>query len=64
MNRRGLGKMKHLQIKDLWLQKEVREGNLEVSKISGKRNPADLMTKILRSAEVKERLSSMGLSML
>ena len=56
--------MKHLQIKDLWLQKEVREGNLEVSKISGKRNPADLMTKILRSAEVKERLSSMGLSML
>ena len=64
VNRRGLGKMKHLQIKDLWLQKEVREGNLEVSKISGKRNPADLMTKILRSAEVKERLSSMGLSML
>ena len=24
--RRGLGKMRHLEIRDLWLQKEIREG--------------------------------------
>ena len=29
--RRGFGKMRHLEIKNLWLQKEVREGRLEVS---------------------------------
>ena len=61
VNRRGLGKMKHIQIKDLWLQKEVREGNVEVSKIPGIRNPSDLMTKILRLDEIKERLSEMGI---
>ena len=46
VNWRGLGKMKHLQIKDLWLQKEAREGRLEIYKILGKDNPSDLMTKI------------------
>ena len=28
--RRGLGRMRHLEIRDLWLQKEVAEGRLEV----------------------------------
>ena len=31
--RRGLGKMRHLEIRDLWLQKEVADGKLEVSKV-------------------------------
>ena len=33
VNRRGLGRMRHLEIRDLWLQKEVSDGLLEVSKI-------------------------------
>ena len=32
---RGLGKMRHLEIRDLWLQKEVAEGKVEVSKLRG-----------------------------
>eukprot|EP00973_Karenia_brevis_P010730 1453450-Karenia_brevis.AAC.1 len=32
--RRGLGKMRHLEIRDLWLQKEIREGRLDVEKIN------------------------------
>ena len=51
VNRRGLGRMKDLQIKDLWLQKEAREGRLEIYKILGKDNPSDLMTKILTLAK-------------
>eukprot|EP00973_Karenia_brevis_P092724 12413835-Karenia_brevis.AAC.1 len=31
--RRGLGKMRDLEIKDLWLQKEVYDGRLVVEKI-------------------------------
>ena len=42
VNRRGLGKMRHLEIRDLWLQKEVNEGKVEVSKARGDSNPADL----------------------
>jgi len=44
--RRGLGRMKHIEIRDLWLQKEGREGNVEVSKIPGDENPTVLMTTI------------------
>ena len=46
VNRRGLGKMRHLEIRDLWLQKEIREGRVVVHKVLGTENPADLMTKI------------------
>ena len=41
--RKGLGKMRHLHIRDLWLQREVAEGNLEVIKIAGEGNPADFI---------------------
>ena len=61
--RRGLGKMRHLEIRDLWLQKEVADGKLEVSKIDGDKNPADLMTKILSVREIASRLAKMGLAM-
>ena len=61
VSRRGLGRMRHLEIRDLWLQKEVRDGNVEVSKIPGTKNPADLMTKILPSREIVDRLEMMNL---
>ena len=61
--RRGLGKMRHIEIRDLWLQKEVRECRLKVVKVVGSENPADLMTKILTISEVEERLGWMNLRM-
>eukprot|EP00973_Karenia_brevis_P053048 7375686-Karenia_brevis.AAC.1 len=45
--RRGLGKMRHLEIRDLWLQKEVSDGKLVVEKVPVEENPADFMTKVL-----------------
>ena len=60
--RRGLGRMRHLQIRDLWLQKEVRDGKVEVSKIPGDKIPADLMTKILGIRDIADRLSMMNLA--
>ena len=61
VSRQGLGKMKHLEIRDMWLQKEVRDGKVEVSKIPGEENPADLMTKILNTSDILIRLSGMNL---
>ena len=61
VNRRGLGKMRHLQIRNLWLQEEVEHGRLEVHKIKGEENPANLMTKILSLKEVVARLSWINL---
>ena len=61
--RRGLGKMRHIEIRDLWLQKEVREGRLKVVKVMGRENPADLMTKILNVGEIEERLRGLNITM-
>ena len=55
--------MRHLEIRDLWLQKEIREGRVEVHKVLGTENPADLMTKILTVKEIEERLRGMSIQM-
>ena len=61
VGRQGLGKMKHLEIRDLWLQKEVHDGKVVVHKVLGTENPSDLGTKILNAAEISERLEGMSL---
>ena len=61
VSRRGLGKMRHLEIRDLWLQKEVADGTLEVFKTPGDDNPADLMTKILGLTIISDRLARMNI---
>ena len=44
---RGLGRMRHIEVKDLWLQECVKNGRFRLFKVCGERNPADLMTKYL-----------------
>ncbi len=53
--------MKHLEIRDLWLQREVGLGKVIVHKVDGPRNPADLMTKFLKRWEIELRLKLMGI---
>ena len=47
---RGLGRMRHLEGKDLWMQSLVRDGRLRLNKVRGDRNPADVLTKYLDRA--------------
>ena len=62
VNRRGLGKVRHLEIRDLWLQRESHEGRLVVSKLQGNENPADLMTKVLGLNDIVSRLRGLNIS--
>ena len=48
--RQGLGKLRHVDTGCLWVQQRVRNGELELRKVRGDVNPADLFTKHL-SAE-------------
>ena len=43
--RSGLGKLRHVQTHTLWVQERVRTGAIEVRKVHGEVNPADLFTK-------------------
>ena len=44
-SRTGLGKLRHLEIKFVWLQECVRRGKVVLSKVRGDINPADVLTK-------------------
>ena len=45
----------------LWIQQKVRNGDLEVDKIPGGDNPADLLTKHLDRATMCKHMSALGL---
>ena len=47
----GLGKLRHVQTHTLWVQERVRTGAMELRKVNGLVNPADLFTKHLSSRE-------------
>ena len=59
-SRRGLGKTRHVQVKYLWLQQAVRAKRLVLSKIWGKVNPADHLTKPLSHAEFRDAVERVG----
>ena len=49
--RRGLGKLRHIDTQCLWIQQKVRRNDIELRKIRGEMNPADLFTKHLPGEE-------------
>ena len=59
---RGLGKMRHLQVKDLWIQDLIKAGRIRVEKIAGEQNPADAMTKFHDRSTIARLLASVGIS--
>ena len=61
VHRRGLGgRCKHIKIQYLWIQERVKSGELVISKVWGKLNPADLMTKGLPAREHWNHLQRLG----
>ena len=60
-SRLGLGKVRHLEVRYLWLQQVVASGRLKVCKIKGTDNPADLLTKPLTQARVAELLDRVNI---
>ena len=44
-SRQGLGKLRHLDTHTLWIQQAVRLGRVDLRKVAGEVNPADLFTR-------------------
>ena len=49
--RQGLGKLRHIDAQCLWVQQRVRDGTIELRKVKGEVNPADLFTTHLSSGD-------------
>ena len=60
LQRKGLGKIRHLDVADLWMQKILRDKKMELTKIEGALNDADLFTKPLTAHAIEAILWRMG----
>jgi hypothetical protein len=61
-SRLGVGGVRHLDLKQLWIQGQVRAGRLKLRKIAGESNPADIGTKVLDQAKIVMFLKMLSFS--
>ena len=60
--RRGLGKIRHLHVSDLWVQDRLRKGDFKLTKIPGADNPSDILTKHVPRDVLMKHMAFMGLT--
>ena len=53
-SRRGLGRVRHIDVSHLWIQEKITNGSMELTKIKNTFNPSDMMTKHLGEAEMSQ----------
>ena len=53
--------MRHIEVKWLWLQREVAGGKIRLRKILGTTNPADVCTKYQYITEIREKLQAVNI---
>ena len=64
-SRAGLGKIRHMEVKFLWIQDAVKEKRIQVWKIRGDSNPADNLTKpkSVRDMKTGDKLAVVGVEL-
>lgn len=62
--RRGLGKIRHLDVEDLWVQSKVRDKIVDLVKVAGVDNPADILTKYVDKGILTKMLQKLGMTQL
>ena len=59
--RKGLGRIRHLDCTDLWIQDTIRSGRITLDKVLGANNPADILTKYVEKKALDMALPKMNL---
>ena len=60
IGRKGNGKLRHVKVGMMWIQEKVEEGEIQIEKVLGTENPADLMTKYLPAGKVDQYMLKLG----
>ena len=61
--RKGMGKLRHLDVSGLWVQDKVRSGAMDLVKVDGTKNPADALTKYVDAGILHRSMRDMGLEL-
>merc|ERR1712026_11355 len=60
VQRQGTGKVRHIEVGMLWIQQNQKEGEIEVAKVDGKNNPADMFTKQVPAEVMWRHMTTIG----
>ena len=58
--RRGAGKIRHIEVSQLWIQDKVRKGEIIMRKVDTKENLADALTKFVTAEELNHHFANTG----
>ena len=61
LSRKGSGKVKHFEVRQLWFQEKVRRGDVTLEKVPRARNPSDAFTHHWTAAEGHQHCSHLHL---
>ena len=59
-SRRGAGRLRHLRVKELWLQEAIREQRLRIFYTPGLTNVSDIFTKSLTRERFEQLANQLG----
>ena len=61
-SRKGIGKVRHIEVSQLWLQDKVRKGEIEVIKVDGNKNVADALTKAVNQEDLNRHIEKVRMT--
>ena len=61
VHRKGVGRMKHLEVRHLWLQDQLAKGAYTCRKIARSENPSDMLTHPPSAAEIVKFREKLGM---
>ena len=59
-HKRGVGRMKHLDVRHCWLQEELEKGSFKVRRVDRKFNASDMLTHSPSAEELRKFLPKIG----
>ena len=59
--RRGAGRVRHTEVRELWVQYRVAEGEFKIVKVKGEENVADGLTKHVDRQKMEQYMEARGM---
>ncbi len=59
-SRKGAGRVRHVEVREMWVPERVRRGELPIVKVRGKENVADGLTKHVERGKIEMHMQKCG----